>query len=140
MKLKNSYIFIPKEDDTSKSTQNEDGTITFTFSVQNISSHLQEIFSIATSNIERSTLFKRDLKFEKDIDGTNELFVFEVHEVGGNYYVDATASNALEEKTVLGLEYITHEILKRGNSLNQQYYSIVSYDAASEYYCNKVLP
>lgn len=128
MQLQNSYIFLPKKKETSK--EKEDGVIHVSFI-----SYLKNAFPTAIKTSERNT-FKSEYTVE--IDGSSLETRILIYNVVENYYLDIVVTGKSKAQIIKGLEYMQEAIDK--SEISKGYIEIISYDAVSEYYCNKVYP
>jgi len=64
--------------------------------------------------------------------------MFQVNSVVKSYYLDVVVSGRSKVQIIRGLEYIQATI--EDSSISKSYIKIISYDAISEYYCNKIYP
>ena len=136
MQLQNSYIFIPnpyKKKETSK--EEKDGVI---YVGHSFISYLKSAFPAAVKVPERRNFFKSEYTCTFELVGNSIEAKFLIHEVVGKYYLDIVVTGKSNAQIIKGLEYIQAAI-KKSNILND-YIEIISYDAISEYYCNKIYP
>lgn len=136
MQLQNSYIFIPnqyKKKETPK--ENKDGVI---YVGHSFSSYLKRAFPAAVKAPERSNFFKSEYTSTVELAGNSIEAKFLIHEVVKKYYLDVVVTGKSKAQIVKGLEYIQATIKK--SDILKDYIEIISYDAISEYYCNKIYP
>ena len=138
MQLQNSYIFIPnpylkKEAPKEK----EDGTLYVNVGSGFISC-LTRAFPTAIKAPERKNFFKSEYTYIVELDGNSIEAKFLIHRVVENYYLDVVVTGKSKGKLVRALEYVQAAIEK--SDIPKEYINIVSYDAISEHYCNKIYP
>ncbi len=80
------------------------------------------------------SVYNCDLQLEKDTFSSR----FVMTNVSGATYLDVTVNGSSKAKIIKCLEYIQDVLLDSG--IREYYIDIVSYDAISEYYCNKIYP
>lgn len=137
MKLESHYIFLPKDNPKNKSSyKKEDGTI-----VLNISSgvgwYISKTFAITSTN-QNESIFKNTYKACIDYSDDTFNVVFKQYDVGKNVYLDIVAEGKTKLKIVNCLEHIQKSLKNSG--IEDEYICVISYDAVSEYYCNKIYP
>lgn len=139
MELTNSYIFLKnpysKEDPTRH--RSKDGTITLTFR-DNLFNYIEKSFATITK-VDCSENFYHK-KYVGDITYDNIICKAEffVTEVVDTMYLDISVTGKTKIQTIKCLEFIQETLLSSG--VREIYIDIVSYDAISEYYCNKIYP
>lgn len=136
LQLQNSYIFIPnpyKKKETPKGEK--DGVICVEHS---FISYLKNTFPAAVKVPERRNFFKSEYTYTVEFDGNRIEAKFLIHEVVGKYYLDVVVTGKSKAQIIKGLEYIQAAIEK--SDILKDYIEIISYDAISEYYCNKIYP
>lgn len=135
MQLQNSYIFLPNPY-YKKPAQHEDkkGVI-----YVELGRTFPDYLSRALPGIKEER--KDDLLFEYiySLPVTNPVEItIIVKNVGGSYYVNVMVVGGTKVAIIRGLENI-HNVLF-DNDTTKQFVAISSYDAVSEYYCNKLYP
>jgi len=138
LQLQNSYIFIPnpyKKKETPKGKK--DGVIYIDVGHSFIS-YLKSAFPAAVKVPERRNFFKSEYSYTVEFDGNSIEAKFLIHEVVEKYYLDVVVTGKSKTQIVKGLEYIQAAIEK--SDIPKDYIEIISYDAISEYYSNKIYP
>lgn len=138
LQLQNGYIFIPnpyKKKETPK--KKEDGMI-YVDVGHDFISYLKSAFPTAVKTPERGDFFKSEYTYTVEFDENRIEAKFLIHEVVETYYLDVVTTGRSKPKIVKGLEYIQVAIEK--SDISKDYIEIISYDAISEYYCNKIYP
>lgn len=136
LQLQNSYIFIPnpyKKKETPKGKK--DGVI---YVGHSFISYLKSAFPAAVKAPERRNFFKSEYIYTVEFDGNSIEAKFLIHEVVEKYYLDVVVTGRSKAQIIKGLEYIQAAIEK--SDILKDYIEIISYDAISEYYCNKIYP
>jgi len=137
MKIQSSYIFLPMFQEKIKKEERSDNKthIELGHSVYSI---LKNSFNFSNNDIIRLGYYKKDINTIIKVDKTDFDVKFSINEVAENTYLDIVVSNKSRIKAIRCLEYI-NEILN-GDKFEEHYILITSYDAVSEYYCNKIYP
>lgn len=138
MQLQNSYIFLPnpfKKEDASRPKQDN---LIRVKTEDSFVSCLKAAFPSAAMDMDNSLFFKTVYCFSIDQDGISCTVTFLVNSVVHNYYLDVIVSGKSKAQIIKGLEYVQNAI--DASSIPQNYIEIISYDAISEYYCNKIYP
>lgn len=136
MQLQNSYIFLPnpyKKRETPK--EKKDGVI---YVGHSFISYLKSAFPDAVKAPERRNFFKSEYTYTFEFGGNSIEAKFFIHEVVEKYYLDVVVTGKSKKHVIKGLEYIQAAIEK--SDILKDYIEIISYDAISEYYCNKIYP
>lgn len=138
MQLTNSYVFIrnPYGEKKEKPPQ-KDGVIYLSTSLS-ISYYVEKIFNLKRQRAFGFDEFKNTYSFDLRIDDEVYPVIIKLHDVSKNTYanIGVTAKNKLQ--CVKCLEYINKQL--ENAELNNDYIVIISYDAISEFYCNKIYP
>ena len=135
--LQNSYIFLenPYKKQTDASVQSSSGTTTLTFR-KSVRSYLAATFTNLTRITDYGNFYKR--KYTTDILCGKYTFKTEfiITDVVDTTYLDIIVKGKTKSQLVACLEYIQATFLSSG--IRENYVDIISYDAISEYYCNKM--
>lgn len=94
----------------------------------------QHLFSLDKNNIVSDSIYKHTYSLVAD--DIKETFV--INEVGKGTYIQITVSGKTKASAIKYLEGIEQKISL--SDIEKKYIMIVSYDAVSEYYCNKTYP
>lgn len=141
MQFKNSYIFLRrKTDDKSEKTKIKDNVIEID-RIVSFKELLEASFTQITFNPEDNT-------FDAINNGTIKVefkdkeyeILFQYHNVWDNYYLDIMYNTRSKYEAIEIQDNIKNILIGKGNSFEEIYVSIVSYDCVSEYYCNKLFP
>ncbi|MBO5967746.1 MAG: hypothetical protein J6S14_04510 [Clostridia bacterium] len=137
MTLQNSYIFLenPYKKQTDASVQSSSGTTTLTLR-KSVRSYLAATFTNLTRITDYGNFYKR--KYATDILCGKYTFKTEfiITDVVDTTYLDIIVEGKTKSQLVACLEYIQATFLSSG--IQENYIDIISYDAISEYYCNKM--
>lgn len=138
LRLQNSYIFIPNPYKKEEPLKNKsDGGIHIDFS-HNFFSYFKSIFPAAKKMPEDDKYFTSRYSYVIELNGTNLEVAFLIHEVVETYYLDVIIVGKNKIKIIEGLERIQTVLEK--SEISHDYIEIISFDAISEYYCNKIYP
>lgn len=135
MELQSSYIFIKQSDSDLK--KDAEGNLRLDLN-DSILARLRALFP----NIRRKTDFS--YRFRNEYYCTLELLGFPceinfvVSQVVKTTFLDISTSAKTTAQAIKSLEYIQTLLLT--SELDKTYIAIVSYDAISEYFCNKTFP
>lgn len=138
MQLQNSYIFLPnpfKKEDVSQ--PKSDNVIRFKTEDSFIAC-LTAAFPDAVKDRDNSHFFRSVYCFSIDMGGIACKIKFLINSVIKSYYLDVIVIGKSKAHVIKGLEYVREAI--DSSSIPQNYIAIISYDAVSEYYCNKIYP
>lgn len=139
MTLQNSYIFLsnPYKKEKKKENRTPDGAIILEVG-KNVYSYISTAFPNLTKDKESSNLFRREYGCSVQV-GTDCCEVkFIINEVVDITYLDVVAEGKTKAQIIKCLEQVQDTLLSSG--IQDKYVNIISYDAISEYYCNKISP
>ena len=91
-----------------------------------------------TSKEISDSFFQYKYSFSVDMDKESIEISFISKNVIDSYYVDIVVKGKTRSRLIGALEYVQSELFETG--IDEDYISIISYDAVSEYYCNKLYP
>ena len=134
MRLENNYIFLSKEIQKSGGNDNKNNTVV-------LGMGFNSVFSRLFGNIHRSQQQSNLLRtvFTVDVDDNTCSALITTYVVEKNAYLNLTVNAPTQAKAVKMLEAI-HNQIASSKELEKNYTIIISYDAISEYYCNKIYP
>lgn len=136
MQIQNSYIFIPnpyKKKETSNGKK--DGVI---YIGHNFISYLISTFPTVVKVPDSRNFFKSEYTYTFEFEGNSIEAKFIIYVVIEKYYLDVVVTGKSKAQIIKSLEYL-HAAIEKSDILND-YIEIISYDAISEYYCNKIYP
>ena len=133
--LMSSYIFLksPYKKTMQKNSDKNDIVLDVG---KNVFNFVCNLFPKVTVSIDSVNPFKREcnLNINNGIFDCNIVFI--INEVRENTFLDIIVNGKNKIQIIKCLEYIQGKIFE--SDINKYYISIVSYDAISEYYCNKI--
>ncbi len=138
MKLQSSYIFLKnpyRKEETNNNPAN--GTIVLPTG-KNLYSYIKASFPTIVKANTNNNFYKK--KYTADIYQSNIVCKVEfiITEVIDTKYLDIIVNGKTKAQLIKCLEYIQYTLLNSG--VRERYIDIISYDAISEYYCNKIYP
>ena len=137
MKLQNSYIFLKNEynTDLEKTKLDEDGNLVLKIG-NSVIGFINRCYPELKSDNESGDFFRKKyfLDIEKEKGGFKVVFF--IHHVVDITYLDVSVEGKRKAQLVECLEEIQSTILNSG--IRAHFIDIISYDAVSEYYCNKI--
>lgn len=136
MKLQNSYIFLKhpfKKDESSYIDEN--GNLKF-FTGNSVYSCIKKVFPSISKVDDFGDLYNEKYTTTFVLNEVSYNISFKLTEVTGISYLDVSVEGKSKSKIITCLEYIQEIILNSG--IRESFVDIVSYDAISEYYCNKI--
>ena len=139
MILESHYIFLPKENQINKnaSETNENGEFVINLSM-GVGGYITDIFTDSSIVQDNENIFKKEYHVNIVISGISFVVVLSQYDVGKNVYLGIKVEGKTKLQIVKCLEYVQESILNSG--IEDEYYVVISYDAISEYYCNKIYP
>lgn len=139
MKLHNSYIFLESVKKEEKKEKVSENVIRIDIG-SNVYSWLVKLFPdiVKQRNESDEWFYKHTLIWECSIDKVCCAVEFIVYEVIDVTYLDVVVEGKSRSQNIKCLECI-HETLQN-SGIRSDYIIITSYDAVSEYYCNKIYP
>ena len=138
MKLQNSYIFLvnPNAQNTKKN-EHSNQMRTFDFS-PSVYSFISKCFRGSTEYTVDEWYYQHTYFWEPSDQPEKITVIFRFYEVAGATYLDVTVESEAEDDIIKCLEYV-HATL-HASGVCTAFVMIVSYDAISEFYCNKLYP
>lgn len=135
MELQNSYIFLKQSD--SDMTKDSQGNYHLVLG-NSILDRLEKVFP----NIQKmgmGTFFgKKEYCCSVTLTKQPIQLKFAISSVAGTTFLDVSANAKTTIQCVKAMEYVHDKLLEE--SFTRDYIPIVSYDAVSEYFCNKAFP
>lgn len=135
MKKQSSYIFLQhtlKENKTEKENENENSLIVVGVGCK-VYDYISRTFPSVKPSIDNLGIFTK--QFEGKLYECS--VVFTIHDVANIEYLDISIEGKTSAQIISCLEQIQRELFNSG--IRNYYIDIVSYDAISEYYCNKMV-
>lgn len=139
MELQNSYIFLknPYAKDEKADNRSEDGTVVLTIG-KNLYSYIKASFPTVSKDDGYGNFYKRKYATALQFGKVTCQVEFIITEVVDTKYLDVVVKGNTKAQIVKCMEHIQYTLLTSG--VRERYIDIVSYDAVSEYYCNKIYP
>lgn len=139
MQKQSSYIFLihpfKKKTETTKDNNSNRKKMEFNSkSIDGVNKFISKTFAPIKRVDNKNNFFVE--QFEYEFDSCN--ITFTIHSVSGLKYLDINVEHETsEEKIIKCLEEVQDKLLNSG--IRNNYIEIISYDAISEYYCNKMV-
>lgn len=139
MEIQNSYIFLknPYANDEKADNRSEDGTVVLTIG-KNLHSYIKASFPTVSKVDEYGNFYKRMYTTALQFGKVTCQVEFIITEVVDTKYLDIVVKGNTKAQIVKCMEHIQYTLLTSG--VRERYIDILSYDAVSEYYCNKTYP
>lgn len=136
MKLQNSYIFLkhPFKKDESPYID-ENGNHVFVAG-KNVYSYITKVFPSTFKVDYIGDFYNKKFTSVVVLNDVSYNVSFKLTEVTDISYLDVLVEGKTKSQIITCLEYIQEKIL--GSGIRENFVDIVSYDAISEYYCNKI--
>lgn len=136
MKLQNSYIFLkhPFKKDESHYID-ENGNHVFVVG-KNVYSYITKVFPSTSKVDDIDDFYNKKFTSSIILNDVSYNVSFKLTEVTDISYLDVSVEGKTKSQIITCLEYIQEKILRSG--IRENFVDIVSYDAISEYYCNKI--
>lgn len=136
MKLQNSYIFLkhPFKKDESHYID-ENGNHVFVVG-KNVYSYITKVFPSTFKVDYIGDFYNKKFTSVVVLNDVSYNVSFKLTEVTDISYLDVSVEGKTKSQIIMCLEYIQEKILRSG--IRENFVDIVSYDAISEYYCNKI--
>lgn len=137
MKIQNSYIFMKKKPFKQQSESLKDKSKEVnSFIGRNIYSFIREEFPDGVKDSDSDNIFRKEYSTVIKFNSFESHITFVINEVIENTFVDVMVNCKSDMQSIKTLEYINEKLFL--SNINQYYIQIISYDAVSEYYCNKI--
>lgn len=139
LNIQSSYIFLPNPYKKKEPfSHNENNVIVINIG-KNVYSFLEKNFpSLSRVEADDDTPFRRQYHCStSDTDSDNEIHLI-INEVADVTYLDVIVEGNSKRQMINCLETFQGIFLTSG--IQEEYIDIISYDAISEFYCNKILP
>lgn len=138
MRLQNSYIFLvnPNKQNTKKDKPSDNNRV---FEYQpSVHSYVSKCFCGTTVYGIDDWYYQHEIVWQPDGYSEQCTVTFRFYSVIGTTYLDVAVEGGTEDGIIKCLEHV-HTTLK-SSGVCSDYVMIVSYDAVSEHYCNKLYP
>lgn len=138
MQLQSSYIFLPNPYNKRPSQWEDEKGVLHIETGHTVYNHLKTAFPNMISKKADESFFSQEHSLSIEIAGKPIDISIVSKNVIDSYYVSLKAEGGTKAQLVEALEYIHSTLF--ATQIDEDYISIVSYDAVSEYYCNKLYP
>lgn len=139
MKLQNSYIFLDNPNNpTTKEPQSKDENIIKIDIPRSVYSYLKKTFPCISTANTPDWFYCKYLSWIYNENNNPCTVHFHIEEVVDATYLDVMVEGKSKNQLVTCLEHIQKALQNSG--VQSDYIMIISYDAISEYYCNKIYP
>jgi len=141
MKVQNNYILLRKEyikKENREETDEKGRRIIHLDLPIGLRTLLNEIFNLKGENWNSDSHFKHTVSFEHTIENKKGTVTIEIFEVLNDCYLNIQVDNKTKIQCVKLLEYVNFELYNPENKIEQTFTMVTSYDAISEFYCNKI--
>lgn len=137
MVLQNSYIFLYKDKTEKEKYQKKDDNSIILNIPCSVKYYIKKTFNL-TKTTEILHFYQYEYETVINLNGLDFQVRFRTFEVLESTYLDVQVTGKTKHQIVLCLEHIHNTLLSSG--VEKEYIPIISYDAVSEYYCNKLYP
>ena len=138
MQLQSSYIFLPNPYNKKPAHWQDDKGVLHVETGLSIYSHIMKGFPNAKNENIDDNIFQNKYSVSVEIDKETVKISVISKNVGESYYVNVMADGKSKTQIVGALELFQNKLYETG--IEEDYIAIISYDAVSEYYCNKLYP
>lgn len=133
--LKSSYIFLEHPNKKPSSCEDENGNVVLVLGT-NVNGFVNKAFPSAIKDISQDDIFRTKLDCSIVENNGSYSVSFIITQVEKITYLDAIISGKERSKLIAALEQVQEKLFD--SDIRQHYIDIVSYDAISEHYCNKI--
>lgn len=139
LQLQNSYIFLENtyKKAVPKETKEPDGTIRLV-TPKDVRSFVLASFPNLNKNENNSNRYRQEYHCSITIEPNTCNATFLINKVADITYLDVLVDGKLATHIVKCLEYIQNTLFS--SEIRKYFIDIISYDAVSEYFCNKIYP
>lgn len=138
MQLQSSYIFLPNPYSKKPSNWEDENGVLHIETGHSVYTHIKKAFPDMTSKEIEGAYFQYEYSFSIQLDEQSVAISIISKNVGDSYYVTISAKGEREAQLIEALEYVHGALF--ATKMEEDYIAIISYDAVSEYYCNKLYP
>lgn len=137
MKLQSSYIFLENPDKKpAKQKKNNDENVIVLDLGKSVYCFIRSAFPDISENKSTNNRFKKEYRLAFNVGSVECTAIFIINEVKEITFLDIIVDGKSKAQAITGLEYIQELLLN--HDMDDYYIPIISYDAISEYYCNKI--
>ena len=151
MKTISSYVFLTIED-KNKIEKNSSGNYVLRLN-DDFNSKFRKLYNIYSDSIsckDYNKITERDYDklffnietgdFVIEMNGLKKNIKYKISNALSTYYLDIIVNEHSVKENISILEKLNDDLVGDGNAFDEKYISIISYDAISKYYCNKMYP
>lgn len=138
MQFQSSYIFLPNPYSKKPFSWEDENGVLHIETGHSVYTHVKKAFPSMTSKELTGTYFQYEYSFSVQLDGKLVDISIISKNVGDSYFVTVLADGKTKAQLIEAFEYVHSALF--ATEIEEDYISIVSYDAVSEYYCNKLYP
>lgn len=138
MQLQSSYILLPNPYNKKPSHWEDEKGVLHIEIGHSVYNYVKKAFPNMTTKEIDGVLFQYRYSFPVELEGTTTNIIIVSKNVRDSYYIDVAAEGKTTAQLIAALEYVHNTLF--ATEIDEDYISIVSYDAVSEYYCNKLYP
>lgn len=139
MKIQNSYIFLGHPFKKAKENKKSDATSNKVIIIdvgKSVYSYIKKVFPDISKSNDNESFYKNKYSTTLQIAEKSCNVEFTVNKVVDGTYVDISVDSKTQKQCIDFLEHIQQKLFSSG--IRENYIDIISYDAISEYYCNKI--
>lgn len=133
MKLKSSFILLKREINNNIEVKIINGISL----PKNIHDYIKDNFPDKVTEFSKGEFLKQSYRLNKTSDSIDYVKIM-VQSVVNVYYLDIIVAGNIESELISVLEEVQNKLFNSG--IDKRYITIISYDAISEYYCNRIFP
>lgn len=140
MKIQSNYIFLPNPYKKQKPSQHKDADNVIVIEIgKNVYSFISNTFpNLSPIESTQDTLFRRKYRCSLPDTVDENTIILIINEVAEITYLDVIVEGHSKSQVINRLERFQSLLITSG--VRDEYVDIISYDAISEFYCNKILP
>ncbi|MGM9551297.1 MAG: hypothetical protein ACI3XA_03485 [Clostridia bacterium] len=137
MQLQSNYIFLknPYKKPTKQKKNSDENVIVLDLG-KSVYGFIRNTFPDVTGGRNPDNPFKRECSLTVKVGSVDCTATFIINEVRENTFLDIIVDGKSKTQAIKCFEYIQTQLLTSG--IDEHYIPIISYDAISEYYCNKI--
>lgn len=137
LKLQSSYIFLENPDKKpAKQEKNNDENVIVLDLGKSVYCFIRSAFPDISENKSTNNRFKKEYRLAFNVGSVECTAIFIINKVKKITFLDIIVDGKSKAQAITGLEYIQELLLN--HDMDDYYIPIISYDAISEYYCNKI--
>lgn len=138
MQFQSSYIFLPNPYNKKPARWKDEKGVIHIETGRSVYSYIRKAFPDARCDRLDDGLFQQSFSITVEINESPVEISIISKNVGESYYVNAIAEGKTKAQIIGALELFRDALFS--TEIEEDFISIISYDAISEYYCNKLYP